>query len=396
VLYGAGAHEPLEDGEWSETRVRNRVHALAAATAAACAGEDLWPAHPADLDTGGMEPPLASLYFGAAGVVAALDILHRRGYWEASADLGRAAASAFELSQQRLDIPPDETLPQNARASLWLGETGTALVAWRIAPTPALADAVYARVSSNVANETNEIMWGAPGTMLAARAMHAWTRETRWLDIWHESAETLWARWRKDDRGAWLWEQRLYTMQERFLGPAHGFAGNVLALAQGDLGTARDAELRERARITLERTAVREDGLANWPPLAHTSLAGPDGQIRLQWCHGAPGIVASLAGVLDGDLLRAGAELTWRAGGLRKGPGLCHGTAGSGYALLKMFATTGDELWLVRARRFALHALAQAEAEARHSLWTGGIGAALFAAACIDGRDAFPTLDGWD
>src|ERR687886_1758397 len=111
MLYDPAAHEPLEDGEWNETRVRNRVHALAAATAAACAGDDLWAAHPADLDTRGMEPPLTSLYFGAAGVVAALDILRRRGYWAGSADLGRAAARAFELSQQRLDLPPDETLP---------------------------------------------------------------------------------------------------------------------------------------------------------------------------------------------------------------------------------------------------------------------------------------------
>ena len=34
-------------------------------------------------------------------------------------------------------------------------------------------------------------MWGAPGTMLAARAMADWTGEQRWLDAWNESADAL-------------------------------------------------------------------------------------------------------------------------------------------------------------------------------------------------------------
>src|SRR4029078_13683591 len=81
---------------------------------------------------------------------------------------------------------------------------------------------------------------------------------------------------------------------------------------------------------------------------------------RTQWCHGAPGIVASLATLAPGndaltELLVAGGELTWRAGPLRKGAGRCHGTAGNGYAFLKLLARTGNELWLHRARAFAMH-----------------------------------------
>ena len=50
---------------------------------------------------------------------------------------------------------------------------------------------------------------------------------------------------------------------------------------------------------------------------------------------------------------------------------------GNGFALLKAFARTGDERWLERARRFAVHALGQAErlpaanGRGRYSLWTG-------------------------
>ena len=102
------------------------------------------------------------------------------------------------------------------------------------------------------------------------------------------------------------------------------------------------------------------------------------------------------ADYLDEELLRAGAELVWQAGphGAEKGAGICHGTAGNGYALLKAFERTGDELWLERARRFAVHALGQVERrEARYSLWTGDVGVALFAADCLDGRARYPVLD---
>ena len=88
---------------------------------------------------------------------------------------------------------------------------------------------------------------------------------------------------------------------------------------------------------------------------------------RVQWCHGAPGIVCALAGApahreLDAILIAAG-ELTWEAGPLRKGAGLCHGTAGNGWAFLKLHKRTRDRKWLERARRFAMHAIEQRSGE---------------------------------
>ena len=72
----------------------------------------------------------------------------------------------------------------------------------------------------------------------------------------------------------------------------------------------------------------------------------------------------------------------WRAGPLAKGSSICHGTAGNALALLELFDLTGDELWLDRARRFAMHALAQVRTRrsqvghGRHSLMTGDLGVA--------------------
>ena len=120
---------------------------------------------------------------------------------------------------------------------------------------------------------------------------------------------------------------------------------------------------------------------------------------RLQWCDGAPGIVSAAAPYLDEQLLLGGAELTWCAGppGMEKGSSICHGTAGNGYAFLKVFERTGDELWLGRARRFAVHALEQGKrrGQGRYSLWTGDVGVALYAADCLESRSAYPALDSW-
>lgn len=241
-------------------------------------------------------------------------------------------------------------------------------------------------------------MWGAPGTLLAAQAMHEWTGEQRWADAWQVGADVLWHG--RDSDG--LWTQRLYGDEGRFLGPAHGAVGNVAALLGGGdlLERARRERLERESAALLARTAVVEDGLANWPLLE----GGGSDDLRLQWCHGAPGVVVSSASYLDRELLDAAAELTWRAGppSLEKGAGICHGTAGNGYALLRAFELTGEERWLDRARTFATHALAQVDrgralrGRGRYSLWTGDVGVALYAADCIDGRCTYPVVDSWE
>jgi hypothetical protein len=234
--------------------------------------------------------------------------------------------------------------------------------------------------------------------MLAAAVMLERTHDERWRAAWLDSADGLWREWRDD-----LWEQDLYGRRTHILGPAHGFAGNVYVLGRGDLlDDRRRAELERRTVETLARYALRSDGLAQWRPSLEPSRVPR----RTQWCHGAPGIVASLASLAPEDeeltaLLVAGGELTWLAGPLRKGAGLCHGTAGNGYAFLKLFARTGDEVWLHRARAFAMHAIEQVEqatvahGRGRHTLWTGDPGTALYVAGCLEGDPAFPTLDVW-
>lgn len=395
MLYRPEAFEPLTDAVWDEERIRTAIRALVADVDAANRGPRLlWRAH--EWDGWHATSPMKNLYVGAAGVVWALDDLRRRGHAETRLDLAGVASRALELFRERPDFMKGVKLPTSPEAALLTGETGILLTAWRTAPSAETADALYKRVRENVDNETDELMWGAPGTMIAARRMFEWTSERRWQDAWNESADALWAR--RDENG--FWTQRLYGQESIGLGPAHGLVGNVqalLALLDGE----RRAELVRDTNAILASTAVSEGGFANWPPRPRPELPGPDGQIRVQWCAGAPGIVIAASEYLDEELLVAGAELVWQAGpcNLDKGPGICHGTAGNGYALLKTFARTRDERWLDRARRFAVHALQQVvrlretRGHGRYALWTGGPGVALYAADCLEANAAYPVLD---
>jgi Lanthionine synthetase C-like protein len=389
VLYRPESFESLGDERWDEGRARSVIAAIVAATDEAYDPQTLWPAN--EWDAWMSTPPLKDLYGGAGGVVWALDALRRRGFAETRVDLAAAIERTLELWEEEPDLSKLDWLPEPRQPGLLGGEGGLLMVAYRVAPSSELADRLFARVRENVDHQSQELMWGSPGTMLAALALYGWTADQRWLEAWQESADALLAR--RDADG--LWTQRIQQDREnRYLGPVHGLLGNVHALrAGGDETTAPAA-----ARV-LACEAVVEDGLANWPARAGGDLVARDGEIRLQWCHGSPGVVATATSYLDEELLLAGAGLVWRAGAHReeKGVGLCHGTAGNGFALLKAFARTGDERWLERARRFAMHALGQVErGPGRYSLFTGDLGVALFVAACVDADPRFPILDAWD
>jgi lantibiotic modifying enzyme len=309
-----------------------------------------------------------------------------RGKADGRLDLANAIARTHEAWQRQPDLMRDIELPSTPEAALLTGEAGILTVAWLVEPTQERADRLHARVRENANSEAIEIMWGSPGTMLAAAELHRRTGDERWEQAWRESAQILLDKREEDG----LWTKKLYGDESRSLTPPHGVTGIVQALRNDEL-------LRDTNEI-LRRNAVVENGFANWPTRDKHGLEAPDGEIRLQWCCGSPGIVIAAGPYLDEDLLLAGAELIWHAGAHdeNKGPSICHGTAGNGYALLRTFERTQDEQWLDRARRFAMHALEQVgRREPRYSLFTGDVGAALFAADCLDARARYPILETW-
>ncbi len=377
MLYRPEAFDPLTDTPWDEARVRDRIGAIVSDTDAAWRGPKLfWKAD--KWDGWNATSPLKNVYVGSAGVLWGLDQLRRRDYPAASLDLADLAARNVEVFRAKPDYIklPAFKPPEPRDSALFLGEAGILLVACKLG-NPEYEEDLRRRLGANVDNEAEEVFWGVPGSLIAARAIGD-------DSTWNTLAEALLSR--REENG--LWTQRLYGQEYQSLTPPHGLTGIVQALGI--------ESLKDEARQLLATSAHREDGFANWPPRPRPDLPGPDGQIRLQWCSGAPGIVTAAWDYLDEDLLLAGAELIWRAGphGDEKGPNICHGTAGNGYAFLKAFARTGDERWLERARRFAMHALEQVDRmPSRHSLFTGNVGVALYAADCIEAQTAYPVMD---
>jgi len=363
-IWRPSEHEPLAAEEWDEARTEDAIRAIVADAEAAFDGER-WPFHPRDDEDDGPR----SLYLGGAGVIWALHELGSTGWEEAAVAL-----------VDRYRAGPDFGAFASP-TSYWMGECGIALAAFRLTADAGLADRVHELVLANLDSPTNEVMWGTPGTMLVAEAMLAWTAEPRWEEAWLTCSERVLAA--QDADG--MWSQDLYGRVTRCLGPAHGYAGVVRAL------TNRGAQV---PLADLSPYVLRDDGLANWLP---DEGAAPE-KIRVQWCHGAPGMVATLGDLLELELGVAGGELAWRAGPLAKGPGLCHGTAGNAYAFLVLHRRTGDGLWLDRARAFGMHAIGQVERErvtlgrGRYSLFTGDIGVALFLRHLLEGEDRFPTM----
>ena len=186
------------------------------------------------------------------------------------------------------------------------------------------------------------------------------------------------------------------------IGAVHGFAGNAFALVRGRALLDPDVWTLWSRRIadTLAATALYGEGGVNWPQSVGVPRPGRTAML-VQHCHGAPGMVTCLAGLSEpiDDLLLAAGQTIWNAGPLAKGANLCHGTAGNGYALLKLFERTGDQVWLDRARAFAMHAIAQSATDLsshgvrRYSLWTGELGLAIYLWNCLEARADFPTMD---
>ena len=393
MLHDPGEHRPPAGQQWSESAAREAIERIASDAIDAYQGpEQLWPTAPEDLE-GEADRPFRNVYFGAAGTAWALHRLAQDGL---AAELPGAAELARVLHADFLGAPELESLEPAPAASLLFGESGILLAAEAILRDGTQLAALEAAIRRNARNPTLEMCWGSPGTMIAASSLWQASGETRWQDAWRESAEHLLGEWHES-----VWVQDLYGKQERFVGAGHGFAGNAFALLSGAgmLGDEAGSVIERIRRVLIDLAQV-EGEVAQWP-----ALLGREIQRRpVQWCHGAPGMVISMAGLPQDDetdrLLRAGAELTWQAGPMRKGPGLCHGTGGNAYAFLTLFVRFGEELWLERARAFAMDAAATVEqnraarGHGRHSLYTGDPGVAMLLRACLSGDARFPFLEG--
>ena len=398
MLHNPDRHEALQASPWDDTQVRQAIIDIVSRTEQAFSPDGDWAQHPLDADAGaGPQRTVPPLYHGTCGVFWALHYLQ---------DVGA-------VTLQRSYYPHADALLRSNRA--WLGAEAdkeaasylmgdTPILMWRLGHEPGAATTqrLLELIGGNIDHPARELMWGSPGTLLAALFLHERTGDGRFADLFRATAARLWSQllW-SEELQCHYWTQDLYGSQSNYIDAVHGFVATASPLIRGQaLLDAADWTAWQRCiQNTVQRTAVWNGGHANWRAQL-TSPAAKD--MLMQYCHGAPGFIVCLAdlpGTALDTLLVAAGEAVWAAGPLLKGSNLCHGTGGNGYAFLKLYERTGNALWLDRARAFAMHGIAQTRVHARrhgqlrHSLWTGDPGFAIYLWDCLRGEAAFPTLD---
>ena len=401
MLYEPQRHVALTREPWDEEHARVVIREIVADAEAAYRGEALWPKHPLEEFPGDR---YKNLYWGAAGVIWALHRLAKCGATSAVNDWSGAAARLHAAYLAEPDVGASNPV-------YMIGESGVLRIEQLLAPSASALERLYVALEASLAREA-DLCFGAPGSLVAANSVYRETKDERWGALVQRHVDRLWSAWSyAPDAGCHLWEIRHpFGTATTHLGGCHGVAGNVMALLQvSDLvPLAKRLELYRRCSEVYERTAVVEDGCANW----WRSFGSPGwgaNALLVQWCYGAPGMVTALTSFPVADeaggsaamdsLLRQAGELTWRAGPLAKGAGLCHGTAGNGFAFLTLYERTREPVWLERARAFAMHAARQVRearsvyGRGRYSLWTGDLGVAIYLEQCIRGVAGIPTLD---
>ena len=196
-----------------------------------------------------------------------------------------------------------------------MGDVEILLVQWRLSPSDALADQIFAGVAANVENPAREVMWGAPGTVLAALFMFRQVATNAGRKSTAEILNSSLTELEKNDDTTATSTADLWTVNILPLAPSRVTAANVFAILKGrkylDSQTLKLVE--SRAKETTERSAKADAAYANSP-------AGLGGTASSYNTVGAPGMITCLADLPAGadevfdQLLAKGGELIWRAG----------------------------------------------------------------------------------
>lgn len=164
-------------------------------------------------------------------------------------------------------------------------------------------------------------------------------------------------------------------------GAAHGLSSVLqMLLSYQDMLSGAEKDLVWQSVDFL----MNQEQNCNWPAELGAIIERENELVH--WCHGAPGtlipvrcsyiVLAAVSSVeFTSPFFRAGVaylfakaylinkkpqyldtcirsgELVWQKGLLKKGPGICHGVAGSAYVFLLLYRLTGNSKYIYRAQR---------------------------------------------
>jgi hypothetical protein len=106
-------------------------------------GDQFWPGHPLD---GGEMDGHSSIYFGAAGVIWALEHLRRVDATTAQFDFRPYLPQLLAKTQAEMTTFKDYAV----NGSLLFGDMGTALLIMHLQPSSAIAELVHARLAQTL------------------------------------------------------------------------------------------------------------------------------------------------------------------------------------------------------------------------------------------------------
>lgn len=145
----------------------------------------------------------------------------------------------------------------------------------------------------------------------------------------------------------WGLNKKRNSKRQSNLGSAHGLAGILQTLLSFPEYFAHNHQAEEYVRQSVDYLLSIRKPSGNFPSsmnLENRTLPRVESKELIHWCHGAGGVVHLLAKAYlhwrDERYLQACkqcSDLIWQFGLLRKGPGICHGIAGSGYAHLLLY-----------------------------------------------------------
>ncbi|MEU5220748.1 class IV lanthionine synthetase LanL [Streptomyces sp. NPDC020807] len=310
---------------------------------------------------------------GAAGVLSALT-----RFFEVTGDPrlpGRIAEAGHWIAAR--------TDTRSTRPGLHFGGRGTAWAlydAGRAVGDRALVDhALALALAPQESTPSHDVTHGAAGGGLAAA--HFWHRtgDPRFAERVADAADRLAAAARRETSGT-SWPVPAEAVSEeagkRYLGFAHGTAGIGCFLLEAADITKNPEHLRLalEAGELLAAQAVTVGDAAQWPAQADDVPTAP------YWCHGSAGIGSFLVRLwrATGDdrfrALAVGAARAVVERASRAPITQCHGLAGNGDFLLDMAEATGDPAHRARAGQLARLVVSEASRRGSHVVFPNEYG----------------------
>lgn len=328
----------------------------------------LWP-----VSTLAGEADPCSVQQGAAGVLAVL-----ARYCEVTGDprLPGLISTAGRWIADRSDTG-------SIRPGLHFGGRGTAWALYEagraVGESTLIDHALALALAEQQSALSHDITHGSAGGGMAA--LHLWHRtgDARFGELAVEAADRLAAAAKHKSSGvSWAVPAEAVSQEagKRYLGFAHGTAGIGCFLLSAAAVSQRPEhlDLAVAAGEQLVSTAVRVGEAAQWPAQA------TDVPTAAYWCHGAAGIGSFLVRLWQvtgddrfGDLARRATHAVMERAS-RAALTQCHGLAGNGDFLLDMADATGDPTYHTAAEELARLIVCEGARRHRHLVFPNEYG----------------------